>query len=100
MLKLIRNSRFWMAVFVAVVAVLAFFDCRDMERRTQIDEKIRELEVQKKYYQERIEEDSTTLYRILNDDAFLEKYARDHHLMKRDRDVVFIILPDSVSEVK
>lgn len=72
------------------VLLLIFFDRNSVIERASLKQKIRELEQQKAYYQERIAEDSTIIER-LKDDDFLEEFARGKYLMKKDGDVVYRI---------
>ena len=48
------------------------------------------IEVWKLYYQQKITQDSTILEN-LKDDTFLERYAREHYLMKRQGETIYII---------
>ena len=43
-----------------------------------------------RHYQQKITQDSTILEN-LKDDAFLERYAREHYLMKRQGETIYII---------
>lgn len=78
---------------VVFFLLIFFFDRNDVMTRQSLKKDIRELEEQKRYYLDRIEEDSTVLER-LNDDDFLEQYARENFYMKGDEDVVFIVPED------
>lgn len=44
----------------------------------------------KDYYQNKITEDSTILEN-LKDDRFLEQYAREHYLMKREDETIYLL---------
>ena len=56
----------------------------------RLKQKINELEAQKDYYQNKITEDSTILEN-LKDDRFLEQYAREHYLMKREDETIYLL---------
>ena len=88
--KIIKDRRLWLITIVVFVLLLTFFDKNNFIDRHKLKEQIRELESQRDYYQARIAEDSLLLER-LKDDDFLEKYAREHYLMKRNGETVFII---------
>lgn len=88
--KIIKDRRLWLITIIVFVVLLTFFDRNNLLERAKLKDDITELETQKAYYLERIAEDSTVIER-LKDDDFLEKYAREHYLMKRDSDVVFLI---------
>ena len=56
----------------------------------KLNQQLNELESQRDYYQQKITQDSTILEN-LKDDAFLERYAREHYLMKRRGETIYII---------
>ncbi len=76
---------------ILFVIFIAFFDPgRNLIDRMRLKEEIKELEGQRDYYQQKIISDST-LIENLKDDDFLEQYAREKYLMKREGDVVYIV---------
>ena len=75
------------AVFALVIAV---FDKNNLIEAWRLKQKINELEAQKEYYQEKITEDSTILEN-LKDDRYLEQYAREHYLMKRKDETIYLL---------
>lgn len=52
------------------------------------------LEKQKQYYNNEIEKDEAAINTLQNDTVFLEKYAREKYLMKKDNEDVFVIVRD------
>ena len=90
--KILKSRRLWIITVVGFALLLLFFDRNSFMDRREVRREIEELKVQKNYYLERIREDSTLLEK-LKDDDFLEQYAREHFLMKRDGDVVYVLEP-------
>lgn len=90
--KILKNRRLWILTLVVFVLLLVFFDRNNFIARREVKKEIEELQVQKNYYLDRIEEDSTVLEK-LKDDDYLEQYAREHFLMKRENDAVYILEP-------
>ncbi|MCC8019359.1 MAG: septum formation initiator family protein [Rikenellaceae bacterium] len=88
--KILKDRRIWILTMVVFVLLLLFFDRNNVIDRIKLRRQIRQLEAQRDYYLDRIREDSIIIER-LKDDDFLEKYAREHYLMKQDGDEVFII---------
>ncbi|MCD7969834.1 MAG: septum formation initiator family protein [Alistipes sp.] len=88
--KVLKDRRIWILTLAVFVLLLLFFDRNNVIERIRLKNQIRDLETQRDYYRERIREDSLLIER-LKDDDFLEKFARENYLMKRDSDVVFII---------
>lgn len=75
------------AVFVLVITV---FDKNNLIEGWRLKQQIGELEAQKEYYQQKITEDSTILEN-LKDDRFLEQYGREHYLMKRKGETIYLL---------
>lgn len=69
---------------------MIFFDTNNYNNRRELLTEIEQLESQVEYYRKAIEQDSTLLEN-LNDDEFLEAYAREHFLMKRSDETVIVV---------
>lgn len=90
MRELMKSHRVWVITIAAFVLLVTFFDSDNLLDRWKIKGRISDLEKQKEYYQQRITEDSTLLER-LKEDLYLEQYAREHFIMKRAGETVFLI---------
>lgn len=88
--KILKDRRLWLITIAVFAVYLTFFDSNNLVDRNTLKGQIRELEQQRDYYRQKIEQDSIVLER-LKDDDFLEQYAREKYLMKREWDVVFIV---------
>ena len=87
--KILKDQRLWVISIVIFVLLIAVFDKNNLIEAWRLKQDLNELEAQKAYYQEKITQDSTLLEN-LKDDAFLERYAREHYLMKRDGEVIYV----------
>ncbi len=88
--NILKDRRLWLITIVVFILLLTFFDRNNFLERGKLKARINELETQKAYYLEKIEQDSTVIQR-LKDNDYLEQYAREHYLMRREGDEVFII---------
>ena len=89
--KILKDRRLWIITIIVFVIFIAFFDPgRNLIDRMRLKEDIKALEQQKEYYLEKIAADSAMIEN-LKDDDFLEQYAREKYLMKREGDVVYIV---------
>ena len=79
--KFFKDRRLWL---------ITVFDKNNLIEAWRLKQKINELEAQKDYYQNKITEDSTILEN-LKDDRFLEQYAREHYLMKREDETIYLL---------
>ncbi len=78
------------AVALAALLVLAVLFGRDVLSSLQLRAEIGQLERRKKELQESLAADSVLL-RQLDDPEFLERYAREHYLMRKEGETVYII---------
>ena len=53
--------------------------------------KLRELESEKEYYLEKIEEVKKDQAELMGNSELLEKYAREKYLMKKESEDIFVI---------
>lgn len=88
--KLLKDRRLWIITIIAFVLLITVLDKNNLLEVWHLKQEIKALEVQKSYYQERITQDSTILEN-LKTDHFLEQYARENYLMKREKEVIYVI---------
>lgn len=88
--KIFRDRRIWYVIIAVFILLITVFDRNNVIEGWRVKQKITELEAQKEYYQQKITEDSTVLENLKND-QFLEQFAREHYLMKRDGETIYLI---------
>lgn len=88
--KIIKDRRLWFITIGIFILLIVFFDRNNLIERGKLKKQISELETRRDYFLDKIEEDSTVLEQLKNND-YLEQYAREHYLMKREGEVVYII---------
>ena len=81
----LKDRRLWVISIVIFVLLIAVFDKNNLIEVWKLNQQLKELEAQRDYYQ-----DSTILENLKNDDS-LERYAREHYLMKRKGETIYII---------
>ena len=79
-----------MISIIIFILLITVFDKNNLIDVWKLNQQLNELESQRDYYQQKITQDSTILEN-LKDDAFLERYAREHYLMKRRGETIYII---------
>ena len=84
------KNKYILSAIVFFVWIL-FFDQNNLVDRYISHRHIRQFEEDKKYFMERIREDSTRLNQLKTDNENLEKFAREQYLMKREDEEIFII---------
>jgi cell division protein DivIC len=92
MLSLIRSKYFLTLVCFGVW--MFFFDDRDViTTHFRHTSELNELMLSKKYYEEQIANTREELRQLKQNDATIEKYAREKYFMKRDNEDLFVIKP-------
>ncbi len=90
LIKFILDNRLWLITTAGFVLLIVFFDRNNFLERARVKAQIRQTEQQRDYYLGQIAADSILIER-LKDDSFLEQYAREHYLMSREGERVYVI---------
>ena len=89
LLPLFKNKySFTMILFFVWVV---FFDSNNLIERAFHLNQMHQLEKDKIFYEEKIKDDRTKLEELESHPANLEKFAREHYLMKKENEDIFII---------
>ena len=70
--KFLKDRRLWMISIIIFILLITVFDKNNLIEVWKLNQQLNELE-------------------NLKDDAFLERYAREHYLMKRQGETIYII---------
>jgi cell division protein DivIC len=82
---------FYSLTGIAFLVWMTFLDSNDLINRYRQSAKLRSLEHEKEYYQEKIKEVEQDRAELMGTTELLEKFAREKYLMKRDAEDIFII---------
>lgn len=91
-MKGLRN-KYLIAVLVFLVWLL-IFDNNSLIDRFKYLNMLHDMEVEKQYYLERMEEDTRRLNELKTDRENLEKFAREQYFMKKENEDVFVIVEE------
>jgi len=93
-MRLIRNY-YLMSGLVFIVWML-FFDSNNLMNQLHNQADLQELLQQKAFYQDEISRNKTLVDELTdpNDRRALEKYGREKYLMKKEREEIFLIIPE------
>ena len=89
----VLRNKYFLTLFGFLIWILLFDNNNLIDRYHDI-KNLRQLERDKVYYIERIEEDKRKLYELKTDDENLEKFAREQYHMKKDDEDIFIIVTE------
>jgi cell division protein DivIC len=70
---------------------MLFLDSNDLISRFKMTNKVRSLENEKEFYQEKIAEVEKDRKELMTNKELLEKFAREKYLMKKETEDIFII---------
>ena len=88
--KFFKDRRLWLISIVVFGLLIVVFDKNNLIEAWRLKQKTNALEVQETYYRQKIAEDSTVLENLKND-RYLEQYAREHYLMKRKEETIYLV---------
>ena len=91
-MKYIKN-KYVLTLIIFFVWILLFDSNNLVDRFSQM-RSLKQLEKDREYYMERIEEDSKKLNELETDKANLEKFAREQYLMKKEDEDIFVVIDE------
>ncbi|MBI1306760.1 MAG: septum formation initiator family protein [Bacteroidetes bacterium] len=90
--KLIRNRYF--LVFFALMFWLTFFDANNFLYQYRLRKEIKAMETEMDFYRTEIDKLKEQKKALNTDKKSLEAYAREHYLMKKEDEVLFLLKED------
>ncbi|MBL4707994.1 MAG: septum formation initiator family protein [Flavobacteriales bacterium] len=73
---------------------IAFFDQNNLITQYQYHAELNKLEEEKYFYQEELKIIQEDLFELQSNPKTLEKFAREKYLMKKDDEVLFVIIEE------
>jgi len=86
---LFRN--FYFVTGIIFLVWMTFLDSNDLINRYRMSAKLRSLEHEREYYQEKIQDVEHDRAELMGTTESLERFAREKYLMKRDKEDIFIV---------
>ncbi|MGV3557751.1 FtsB family cell division protein [Larkinella arboricola] len=91
--KILRIARnFYVATGLGLFIWMAFFDTNDIISQFRNSMKLRDLEADRVYYDEKIAEVETQRKSLLGNARLQEKYARENYFMKKPNEDVYVLV--------
>lgn len=85
---------FYVVGTVFFLVWMTFLDQNDFVSRYRLTAKLRSLENEKEYYQEKIKEVEQDHHDLFGDNESLEKFAREKYLMKKETEDIYLIVEE------
>ncbi|MFZ4726201.1 MAG: FtsB family cell division protein [Paludibacter sp.] len=89
-LRLVLLNKY-MIVFLSFTVFVTFFDEHNLIQRWKSYQKINQLEEELDFYKEEIEATKLKKNQLQSSKENLEKFAREHYLMHKENEDIFII---------
>ena len=94
-MKLPKYTKNFYFIFSCCFLVwMLFIDTNDIITQFQLKQQLENLEDEKAYYLEKIEEVKKDRQELLSNDALLEKFAREKYYMKKESEDLFVIVEE------
>jgi len=93
------RNRYLLTIFVFAVWVL-LFDNNNLIDRYHDMKNLRQLEQDREYYLNKIDEDTRKLNELKTNDENLEKFAREQYYMKKGDEDIFVIVTEEENKDK
>jgi cell division protein DivIC len=90
--KVFRN--FYVLTGLVFFTWMLFLDSNDFISRVKLSSKLRSMENEKAYYEEKIKEVEKDREELFGDKESIEKFAREKYLMKKENEDVFVIVEE------
>ncbi|HEX5169874.1 MAG TPA: septum formation initiator family protein [Cyclobacteriaceae bacterium] len=90
--KTFRNFYFLTGLFFLVW--MAFLDSNNLMARFNLTSKLKSLENEKEYYEDKIKQVEKDRKELFGTRESLEKFAREKYLMKKETEDVFIVVEE------
>jgi len=84
------TNKYILSITFFIVWML-FFDQKDFFSTLERRNELRELKHKNEYYLKEIEKSKKELIDIQSNSAALEKFAREHYMLKKDNEDIFIV---------
>jgi cell division protein FtsB len=94
LLSVIKNK--YLLTVLALAGWLLFFDKNDIFSQYDRHRQVKKLEAEANYFRAEINQNKKELNELQSDPKLLEKFAREHYLMKRDSEDIFIVVRDTL----
>jgi cell division protein FtsB len=77
---------------------ISFFDRFDLYSQLDARKKLKQLEQEKNYYLQEIENNKATMNLLYEDSAQLIKFAREKYLMKKNGEDIFLMIDTAMAK--
>jgi cell division protein FtsB len=95
----VLRNKYFLVTFGVLVWVL-FFDKNDLLSQLDLTRQVNKLSKEKKYFTDEIQNNKKDLEELKTNPKNLEKFARENYLMKKDGEVIYVLVPDKKPQAR
>lgn len=88
------SSNFYVLFGLFFAIWMVFIDANDIVSQYRSKSRLEELEDERDFYLNKIEDVKTDREALTNDDALLEKFARERYFMKKSHEDIYLIVEE------
>lgn len=88
------TRNFYISVLSVFFIWMLVFDANDIISQVKLWQQVRKLDDEKKFYLQAIEKVKNERKEVMGNPQLLEKFAREHYLMKKSTEDVFVIVKE------
>ncbi len=88
------TRNFYISVLSVFFIWMLVFDANDIISQVKLWQQVKKLDDEKKFYLQAIEKVKNERKEVMGNPQLLEKFAREHYLMKKSTEDVFVIVKE------
>ncbi|RLD44745.1 MAG: septum formation initiator family protein [Bacteroidetes bacterium] len=89
-IKVFKNK--YVLTILGFLVLIIFIDANSYRQQRRLNKELEKVSEEKKFYEKQIAADKKRANKLMSDDESLEKYAREHYLMKKDKEDVYLLI--------
>jgi len=94
LINIFKNK--YVITIVVFAAWLLFFDKNDIFSQIERHNEVKKLEAEASYFRTEVANNRKEEEELKSDPKLLEKFAREHYLMKKDGEDIYVLVEDSL----
>ena len=87
-----------MITIAALATWLLFFDKNDVFSQIDRHNEVKKLEAEANYFRNEVTKNKREQAELKSNPKLLEKFAREHYLMKKDGEDIYVLVEDSLEK--
>ena len=82
----------YLITIIAFCILMLFFDSNSYLAHRKLNAELEKVSEEKEFYIQQISADSKRANELMSDDDNLERFAREHYLMKKEKEDIYLLI--------